>query len=524
MSRDSDKRPFYLTTAIYYANAAPHIGHAYEIIAADVIARFHRLIGETVFFLTGTDEHGIKVQKTAAKHEMSPKAYTDQVAESFKRCWSELGVDSSRFIRTTDTDHYETVAYLWRLLRDKGDIFKKTYTGLYCSGCELFMTERDLTDNGLCPHHMVPPEPVAEENYFFRLSHYKDAILAHLEANPEFIQPEFRRNEVLNMLQDLDDISVSRSINSVTWGIPVPDDPEQVIYVWIDALSNYLTGIGWPNHNAEQYNTFWPPNVQVIGKDILRFHSIYWPAMLFAAGIPLPKTLLVHGFITVGDTKISKSIGNVIAPADLVERFELPNVDPIRYYMMASTHFGQDGSYTDEDFKLRINADLANNLGNLLNRTLNMTVKYADGKVPQANNDRVILVETDELNMIRDKYTAYQFSEAINGIRGIVDKANKLINDAEPWTLAKAGDTQGVANVLYSVLESLRQVAILLFPVTPALCQQLWEQLGYNTRLETADWRWLLGNPLPAGQQTQLGQPLLLRLDSDIVGAGAKKG
>jgi methionyl-tRNA synthetase len=514
---------YYLTTAIYYANAAPHIGHAYEVIIADTIARFQKLIGKEIFFLTGTDEHGIKVEKTAAKNEMTPKEYVDQIARKFKKTWQYLDINSSRFIRTTEPDHYATVSALWKILLEKGDIYKASYTGLYCSGCETFCSPRDLTPDGLCPHHQTKPDPVEEENYFFRLSQYKQQIIDHINTHPDFILPHFRKNEVLNQLAGLEDISVSRSTRSVSWGIPVPGDPEQVIYVWIDALSNYLTGVGWSS-DLLHFNRFWPAEVHVIGKDILRFHAIYWPAMLLAAGISLPKSILVHGFITVSDTKISKSIGNVISPEDLGKRFQLENSDPIRYYMMTSTGLGQDGSYTDEDFKNRINADLANNLGNLLNRTLNMLNKYFEGRVPTPDKTLIDLIEGDQFNQIREYYSDFCFAEAVQLIMDAVDKANKTINDAEPWTLHKEGKIQELANVLYSVLECLRQVALMLYPITPNVSQKTWEQLGFYSSLESADWRWIQGKPIPPGQETALGSPVLPRLESEIVGAQRKSG
>lgn len=513
---------FYLTTAIYYANAVPHIGHAYEIIGADVIARSQRLLGKEVFFLTGTDEHGIKVEKTAHKFGMTPKEYVDQIAKGFETTWQELGISYNRFIRTSEPDHHELVTFLWRKLVEKGDIYKASYKGLYCSGCETFLLEKDLNPDGLCQHHLTAPEIVEEENYFFRLSKYRDAIAKHIEDNPDFIQPAFRKNDVINQLEELSDISVSRAQASVSWGIPVPDDPEQVIYVWIDALSNYLTGIGWQK-DPELFNVNWPADAQIIGKDILRFHALYWPALLLAADLPLPKTLLVHGFITVSETKISKSIGNVVSVSDLVERFSLPHVDPIRYYMMAVTGFGQDGSYTDEDFKNRVNADLANNLGNLLNRTLNMLLKYNNGVVPNPDDALETLISTEDTERVLSLYNDYAFNEAIQSIMELVDRANKFVNDKEPWALAKAEDKQPLFNVLYAVLEALRQVAILLSPVIPTMAQDMWQQLGYESEIKEAQWPWLEGSWIPEGQETRLGEPLLLRLDSEIVGAGKKQ-
>lgn len=515
-------RPFYLTTAIYYANGAPHIGHAYEIIAADVVARFNRLIGKEVFFLTGTDEHGIKVQKTAKNKDTTPQAYVDEIAQIYKTEWAYLSITQSRFIRTTEADHYRVVERLWQQLVDQGDIYKAAYEGLYCPVREAFLTEREIKMLQDAGEDLSQFERVTEENYFFRLSKYKDQIKQFLEREEDFILPRFRRNEVLNQLEELSDISVSRSTKSVSWGIPVPNDPDQVIYVWIDALSNYLTGIGWPEDTA-QVEKFWPPNVQVIGKDILRFHAIYWPAMLMAANIPLPKSLLVHGFITVSDTKISKSLGNVITPKDLVERFELPNVDPIRYYFMATTPFGQDGSYTDEDFKAKVNADLANNLGNLLNRTLNMTKKYFNGVVPAFSKDYESLILISELNPIREHYDNYRFNEAISEIMGFVDRANKHINEQEPWTLHKDGQLEKLGDVIFAILDCLRQVSILLYPVTPTLTKHIWSQLGFQVDLDQADWRWINGMLTPVGQQVQLGEPILPRLESEIVGSGGKK-
>lgn len=520
-------KPYYLTTAIDYVNAPPHLGHAYEKIAADVIVRFQRLRGKEVFFLTGTDEHGIKIEKTAQGHGVAPKAYADEIVETFKAAWDFLDVRYNRFIRTTDADHYAVVAHLWRTLLAKGDIYKASYTGQYCTGCETFLTQRDLTDEGLCRNHQRPPEPVAEENYFFKLSQYKEALRKHLEAHPDFVQPDFRREEVLHMLDELEDISVSRSVKSVTWGIPVPDDPGQVIYVWIDALSNYITGIGF-QHDDTQFQKFWPADVHVIGKDILRFHAIYWPAMLLSAGVALPKTVFAHGFITLNDAKISKSLGNVVSPQSLAQHFELTSPDPIRYYLMTTTPFGQDGNFSMEDFKLKVNADLANNLGNLLNRALSMTEKYFDGQVPAVSaadwEKSLLLADTERFaEAVAEAYEHFAFHTAADFVIGRADAANKLINESEPWNLFKSGDLGQLARVMVSVLEALRQVAIALYPITPTLAQGIWEQLGCSGLVSEVDWDAITEAPLPAGQQTQLAGPLLPRLESEIVGAAGKK-
>lgn len=512
--------PFYLTTAIYYANAAPHIGHAYEIIAADVTARYQRLAGKNVYFLTGMDEHGVKVQKTAEAQGISPKQFVDGIAETFKTAWQQLQVTENRFIRTTDAQHYEVVKNIWLKLQAKGDIYKARYEAQYCKGCELFLTERDKDAEGKCLIHGVMPEAVTEENYFFKLTAYKDKIKNLIQTHPDFIQPQSRVQEVLNQLEDVTDISISRAKSAVSWGIPVPGDDDQVIYVWIDALSNYLTGVNWSLADESQYQTFWPPTVQVIGKDILRFHAIYWPAMLIAAELPLPKTLLVHGFIRLADNKLSKSTGNILGVQDLMERFELINVDPIRYYLIASCGFGQDGNYSDDEFKLKINADLANNLGNLLNRTLTMCKKYTQGQVPQTTTQS--LVSVDDLNAIQTDFEQFQYNEACNKILGLVDKGNKAINDGEPWKLFGQERFDEVNAILYNVLDILRQAAILLSPITPLLSQNIWQQLGYTTEITQAQWPDLTQKPIPFQQILNPGSPVLPRLESEIVGAGKK--
>jgi methionyl-tRNA synthetase len=362
---------------------------------------------------------------------------------------------------------------------------------------------------------------VEEENYFFKLSKYKEAIKAHIEQNPDFILPEFRAQEVLKMLENLEDISVSRSKSSVSWGIPVPGDEDQRIYVWIDALSNYVTGVGYLQAPA-LFKKFWPADVHLIGKDILRFHAIYWPAMLMSAGIQLPKTVFAHGFITINEAKMGKSLGNIVSPSSIVERFELSNTDPIRYYLMTCTSFGQDGNYSEDDFKLRVNADLANNLGNLLNRTLNMTTKYFEGQVPQATL-KAEFNKPEDFRAIEKAYDGFAFQAAAEAIFQWVDQANKLINESEPWTLFKNGQLEELANVLYTVLETLRRVAVALSPITPVLSEEIWRQLGYTTPLSSVDWSAIEQASLPAGQAINLQGPILPRLESEIVGAGKKK-
>jgi methionyl-tRNA synthetase len=532
---------FYVSTAIDYVNAAPHIGHAYEKIAADVLARFQGLQGRTVFFLTGTDEHGQKVEKTARQHGLEPQAYVDVVSQSFTHAWQQLDIGYSRFIRTTDPDHYAVVAHLWQRLLAQDALYKAPYNGLYCTGCETFILPKDLSpETGCCPIHQTPPENVSEENWFFRLSRYRDAIRDYILAHPAFIQPEFRRQEVLHWLEEppsdegpgAGDLSVSRSVRSVKWGIPVPGDAEQRIYVWIDALSNYLTGIGYLAQ-PQLFSRFWPADVHLIGKDILRFHAIYWPAMLMAAELPLPKTIFAHGFITINASKISKSLGNVVDPTHLMARFSLPHADAVRYYLMTVAAFGQDGNFSEDDFKTRVNADLANNLGNLLNRTLTMTQKFCDGRVPEADTLHPLtlplsgLAATEAAPAVAAAYASLAFQTAAELCLEWADACNKCINTAEPWALAKRGDEESLrtlAQVMRTVLEGLRQVAYLLWPICPHYADEIWRQLGIDAKINDTPWtEATAAMALTPGAPVQPGAPLLPRLESEIVGA-AKKG
>lgn len=538
---DTPTTPRYITTAIDYVNAPPHLGHAYEKIATDAMARFYKRMGHPTFFLTGTDEHGIKVEKNALSKGLAPKAFVDELSQSFKQAWAHCGVAYDRFIRTTDEDHYALVAVLWNRLLAKGDIYKASYTGRYCQGCEAFLTDRDLTEDGLCITHQTAPEAVEEENYFFRLSNYKEAIIAHINANPTFIQPDFRKQEVLNMLENLEDISVSRSKQSVSWGIPVPNDETQVIYVWIDALSNYLTGIGYDGTETAQFNQFWktpagePNAIHIIGKDILRFHAIYWPAMLMSAELPLPKQIFAHGFITLNEAKISKSLGNVISPFDLTAHYELANADPIRYYLLTCTQFGNDGNFTAEAFKLSVNADLANNLGNLLNRSVSMLKKYFGGAIPAVSAEvlasSAILQELQAVTPLHEQvvtaYEAFNFQQVAEFVFARVDLANRTINDMEPWTLYKTEQLDLLAALMVSLLESLRLVAVWLSPMVPKLSVGIWSQLGLDAEaianpVEPFD-ALISGYRLVEGLMTNPQGPLLPRLDSELAGAEAKK-
>jgi methionyl-tRNA synthetase len=476
---------FYLTTAIDYVNGAPHIGHAYEKIISDIIVRHFRQRSDNVYFLTGTDEHGIKIQKTAAAAGITPQELCDANAQKFKDAWAQLDIAYSKFGRTTDDQHKRAVQDIFKKLLDKGDIYKHAYKGLYCAGCECFLAEKDLVD-GLCPVHNKAPELVSEENYFFRLSKYRDAIAAHIKASPDFILPAWRAAEVLNQLEDTQDISVSRSAKSVQWGIPVSSDPEQTIYVWIDALSNYYTqpDAGW-----------WPATVHVIGKDILKFHAIYWTGILMALELPLPQSIFAHGWITIDAAKMSKTTGNVIAPGDILKSFNLDEPDALRYYMASAANAGKDGNYSDEDFKEKVNAHLANGMGNLLNRTLSMLKKY-DCKAPQVKTPDYAAAAIEKVNAHFDKY---EVAEAAHEIMMLVDTANKYVTDNAPWTLAKNGEMEKCAEVLATTLEIMRVVTGLIAPYCPNIAQRMERQLSFEAEIE----------------------PVFLRMDSELADKSA---
>ncbi len=509
---------YYLTTAIDYVNGRPHIGHAYEKIMADVISRHYKQRNMDVYFLTGTDEHGIKIQKTAEKSQKLPIEICDMNANEFKKAWKLLDIDYDKLIRTTDAEHTQIVQKIFKKLMDNGDIYKHSYTGLYCSGCESFLNPRDLTEDGLCPDHMVKPEEIQEENYFFKLSKYKDRIVEHIKTHPEFIQPAFRANEVLNQLENIEDISVSRSKESVSWGIDVPGDDSQIIYVWIDALSNYITALGYdPDSPSDLFKKNWPADVQIIGKDIMKFHAIYWSAILMALGLELPKTILAHGWITIDQAKMSKSIGNVIAPKDVIEEFELQYPDAFRYFMMVTAPSGKDGNYSDLDFKERVNADLANNIGNLLNRTLNMLVKYFDGEikfVPKSSDIANEALKTVE--SVKDKFDRFELAEAAQDIVNFANVVNKYVNDTAPWALAKDGKLDECSEVLYNVLESMRFIGILLLPYCPNISRDILSQLSFSeSGYDSLNW-----GLIPVGRLTEKEKikPVFLRVDSEFAG------
>ncbi len=520
---------YYLTTAIDYVNGAPHIGHAYEKILTDIIARHYSLRTDNMFFLTGTDEHGIKIQKTAASQGITPKELCDMNSQKFKDAWKALDINYNKFIRTTDQDHEKIVQKIFQKLKDKGDIYKHEYEGWYCQGCECFLNPKDLTEDGLCPDHQKKPDIVKEENYFFKLSAYKDAIIKHIKEHPDFIVPSFRANEVLNQLEDIQDISVSRSKENVGWGIDILDDPNQSIYVWIDALSNYITAIGYdPDGSSEQFKQLWPVDVHVIGKDILKFHSIYWIGILMALDLPLPKHIFAHGWITIDETKMSKSLGNVVSPTSVLENFELKNADAFRYYMATSAPCGRDGNYSDIDFKEKVNAHLANSMGNLLNRSLSMLVKYFDGEIKEEflNNrskeaEGLLKTALGTIKIVENHFNHFEIQEAAQEIIGLVDATNKFVTDNAPWTLAKEEKMTLCGQVLATVLEIMCIISSLIYPYCPNIASDMANQLSYDIKTKYDD---ITTDNIKVGKLISKEDihPVFLRVDSELANKSEK--
>ncbi|RJP56291.1 MAG: methionine--tRNA ligase [Candidatus Auribacter fodinae] len=477
------KKKFYVTTAIDYVNALPHLGTAYEKIGADVLARFKRMMGYDVFFLMGVDEHSQNVARQAEKHNLPPKEYCDDMAAKFENVWHSLDIQYDRFIRTTDSDHIIAVQELFQRIYDNGDIYKGAYTGWYCVSCEHFIPEKELVD-GKCPVHKKEPQWLEEQNYFFRLSKYQQVLIDHIEKNPRFIEPEIRRNEILNVLKGgLEDISVSRSTE--TWGIPVPFDNSSVVYVWFDALINYITGAGFASDN-QRFSLQWPADVHVIGKDITRFHAVIWPAMLLAAGVAIPKQVFGHGFVYLGGEKMSKTAGTALDPVSLAEIY---GPDPLRYFLMREIPFDRDGDFLMEKYETRYNADLANDWGNLVQRVLSMVKKYRDGLVPagmlDSSHDIVAewkLLHDDLIKSIESLYDEMKFSVVLTKIWQMIQLSNRLVEVQAPWSLYKKDNaSRELDNTLYALLEMIRVANILLYPVLPTICKKIQHQLNIDT-------------------------------------------
>ncbi len=501
--------PFYVTTPIYYPNDVPHIGHAYTSVAADALARWRRLWGDDVVFVTGTDEHGLKIQRAAEAQGITPQELVDRTSAAFRELTPLLELTNTDFIRTTEPRHHVAVGQFLQQIYDNGYIELGAYEGIYCVACEAYYTEDELTD-GKCPIHHRPVERVAEENYFFKLSAFEDRLLEHYDANPDAVRPGTRRNEVIGFIKGgLRDFSMSRT--SISWGVPLPWDPRHVAYVWADALFNYCTAIGYGTE-PERFARYWPVDYHLIGKDILRFHAVFWPAMLMAADLAPPKCVFAHGFLLVAGEKMSKTALNQIAPGDLVAEF---GADGFRYHFLADQRFGPDGDISYEAMVARYNADLANNFGNLASRVLTMTARYCDGVAPAARAGGLEDAVNQVLPAMSRAWDQLDFAAAFGAVWGLVRDTNAYIEAREPWKLDKAGDRDGAAAVLGDCLEALRVIALLASPVIPQASAELWRRLGLpgspvDERLPDAA-VWGRG---PAGTTIEVGPPLFPRLEA----------
>src|SRR5579885_879402 len=514
-------RKFYITTPIYYVNARPHIGHAYTTIACDTIARRQRLLGADTFFLTGTDEHGQKIERAAQAAGKTPQQYADEISSEFRKLWQRMGISNDDYIRTTEERHKKRVQTLFRQIRDNGYIYKGTYTGQYCVSDELYVDGAQPGDP--CPTCGRITETVHEENYFFRLSAFQDKLL-ELYANPDFIRPETRRNEVISFVRSgLRDLSVSRS--TFSWGIPVPDDPKHVIYVWMDALSNYSTALGYGSSDTNLYEQFWPADVHMIGKEIVRFHCVYWPAFLMAAGLPMPHGIVAHGWLLFEENKMSKSRGNIVRSETILD---VLGQDALRYFLLREIVFGQDGSFSFDALVQRYNAELANGLGNLASRTLTMITRYFHGEVPypshtaarQRADDAIANAAAKVIGEYNSLFDQFQFSRALEAAWGLVAAVDKYIVENEPWALGEKQDEESrarLATVLYTSAEALRVVTALAHSVIPDATAKIWSQLGLGD-IQTFDLTSLKWGQLQLGTKLGEVQPVFPRADKSAVG------
>jgi methionyl-tRNA synthetase len=500
---------FYLTTPIYYVNDKPHIGHLYTTVAADVVARYRRLRGERVCFVTGTDENSQKNVEAAQKNgETDIQAYLDRMSANWRDTWASLGITFDDFIRTTEDRHKKGVEKFWRAVSVSGDIYQGEYEGLYCTGCEAFYRESDLVD-GKCPTHKKEVAKLKEKNWFFRLKKYRTRLLAHIDAHPEFVMPESRRNEVRSYVDKfMEDVSISRE--TVKWGIPVPNDPKSVIYVWFDALLNYMTAVGYGTDDAK-FAEWWPADLHLVGKDIIKFHCALWPAMLMSAGIPLPKSVFAHGYFTVDGVKMSKSLGNAIDPKDLAAKY---GMDAIRFFLLREIPFGEDGDFSEERLRQRYSGELGNALGNLMHRVLSMTEKYFEGRVPTKTGAGA--AEIADLWLKYDKaMEGLDFFAAIELVLGLARGMNGEIDTEKPWTLVNT-DKGRLASLLYRHLEQLRHAAWMLKPIMPTTARKMLVQLGVPedmsgmTYTQAKDW-----GVLTEGATIAKGEPLFPRLEGE---------